>query len=284
MFEGDASTVRVKVADLGYAEAQLNGVIGTDFEYSADLTATPDAEAHLQFRISDEGRYGVRLTATGIAFYEFHTGPKTKPCSDQFPGAITHCPNWQYPDNPDFRIVQEVSLPGLSLDSTHRLTVRASGFRSDVLLDGKSVMQNVSSTDLKVGRFGIYAFGAPAALHEVTFSNVHVSTDPVAASNFVLLYNTPGYDARGTKRALVRTLNDVPSSVSLSPQSRYFLRRSNGSTAATGALTQLPGKTFGMQLWEADFSSITEEGSYTLSVECCRRRSRQSRYVAVRAV
>ncbi len=279
MFDGDGSTIwpvtTVPVAGLAHAEAQLLGVIGTDFDYSADVTVRLGEDTHLQFRISDEGRYGVRLQTTmieskiksEIELYEFHLPPRVLPCSDRYPNAFTHCPNWSEPDLQEFHSLLKVHLPSPLSPSSHRVTVRARGPVFDVLLDGNMVIENVSSTAFAVGRFGIYAFGDPAALPAVTFSNILVTTDPVVASNFALLYSTPGYEAGGTKRALIRTLNDVPDTVNLSPQSRFFVRRSSDNhLEQTGALTRLPGKTFGMQLWEADFSSITGEGSYTLTV------------------
>src|SRR5262249_52412821 len=56
--------------------------------------------------------------------------------------------------------------------------------------------------------------------------------------------------------------------------SRFKLMDSHGSTVLSGPL-QTPGnpanhaptKTFGIQLWEADFSSVTVEGVYRLSVD-----------------
>jgi hypothetical protein len=49
-----------------HAETHFFGVVGADFEYSADITwplldplIGNATDAHLQFRISDEGRYGV---------------------------------------------------------------------------------------------------------------------------------------------------------------------------------------------------------------------------------
>jgi len=282
-FDGDGSVIRpatarcVKTIDgdesscvggIAHAEAQLKGAIGMDFDYSADVTVRSGEDTHLQFRISDEGRYGVRLQTTAgqseIELYEFYLPPKG-PCVDGNPSAFTHCPNWKEPDVQVFSSLLKVTRSALA-SWPHRVTVRARGSVFNVELDGIPVIQNVSSTRFAVGRFGIYTYGNRPVLPDVTFSNIRVSTDPVVASNFALLYSTPGYEAIGTKRALIRTINDLPDAVKLTPQSRFFLRRADRSQAAGGELKRLPGKTFGMQLWEADFSSIEEEGSYTLEV------------------
>lgn len=283
-FIGDGSTIRpattgcVKgtiskedlrcVDGLAHAEAQLKGAIGADFDYSADVTVRSGEDTHIQFRVSDEGRYGVRLQTTGntseIELYEFYFPPRQQ-CFDGDPSAFTHCPNWTDPDVQVFNSLAKVTRSAFT-SSPHRVTVRARGSVFNVEVDGLTVIRNFSSTRFAVGRFGIYAFGDPAVVPTVTFSNIKVTTDPVVASNFALLYSTPGYEAVGTKRALIRTLNDIPDSVDVGPQSRFFLKRSDGSQVAAGSLKRLPGKTFGMQLWEADFTSIEAEGSYTVSV------------------
>jgi hypothetical protein len=284
-FAGDNARIWPSSAEInlgsavGLAEAQLAGVIGTDFDYSANVTVKPLVESHLQFRIADEGRYGVKVTTSDLTFYEIKLLPKALPCSNdpKFSNAFTHCPNWIAPDSQQLITLREIPLA--IAPSSHQVTVHARGSFFSVELDGKVVIGNVSSADFAVGRFGIFAsgpvtlmLGAPV----IAFSNIVVSTNPLTASNFALLYSTVGYEATGTKRALVRTLNDIPDSVDLSPQSRFVLRRTdvrqlatgvlNGPVVATGALKRLPGKTFGMQLWEADFSSISAEGTYALSV------------------
>ena len=264
---------------VGLAEAQLSGLIGTDFDYSANVTVKPLVESHLQFRIADEGRYGVKVTTSGIAFYEIKLPPRSSPCSPdpRFGNAFTHCPNWTAPDSEQSITLREVSLA--IAPSSHQIAVHARGSFFSVELDGKVVIGNLSNADFAVGRFGLLVsgpvtlmLGAPL----IVFSNIMVSTNPLAASNFALLYSTVGYEAIGPKRALIRTLNDIPDSVDLSPQSHFFLRQTDsrqlatgvlkGPQVATGVLRRLPGKTFGMQLWEADFSSTVAEGTYTLGV------------------
>ena len=57
-----------------HAEAHHGGVLGADFRYSALLSGDwtdPELSAHLQFRISDEGRYGMRVQAGLVALYRF---------------------------------------------------------------------------------------------------------------------------------------------------------------------------------------------------------------------
>jgi hypothetical protein len=276
-FDGTQSVIRAAATvavpggpGLVHAEAQRVSAIGADFVYSADITLEAGAEAHLQFRIADEGRYGVRLRTTGIALYDFHLPPRGQ-CSAQQPNAINHCPLWQGPDAPAFTILREsTAFPSFPLasPSTHHVAVSASGSVFTVSLDGLEVLRGVrSDLPFAVGRFGIYVFGAATAVGNVTFANVRATTDPFTASNFALLYSTPGYDAAGTKRALVRTLNDIPNSVDLGTPPRFIVKRSDGTQATQGVLTRLSGKTFGMQLWEADFSSIAAAGSYTLEVD-----------------
>lgn len=286
-FDGDSVLVHpivtAPVGEFRHAEAQLAGFLGTDFDYSADMDVRAGVEMHLQFRVSGEGRYGVRLRQSGISLYEVHLQPKGA-CSNVVPGAITHCPNWPANpgDLPDFTLLCAAnslghpSPPGAQCDETplalavpsiHRVAIHASGGFINVQLDGVTRF-NLFNDDFAVGRFGIYEFGASdAAIQQSAFYNVRVSTDPLVAHNFALLYNTPGYDLLGTKRALVRTINDIPDSVNLTSASRFTVQRTDGGRGTmSGTLTKL-GKTFGMQLWEADFSSIVDEGPYTLNVQ-----------------
>src|SRR5438552_1430403 len=66
----------------------------------------------------------------------------------------------------------------------------------------------INDTELGIGRFGIYVLAATRSL-DVLFLEIAVMTDLTATSNFALHYSTPGYDLDGTKRALVRTVNDI---------------------------------------------------------------------------
>jgi hypothetical protein len=82
-----------------HAEAQRLEILGTDLNYSADITVNDRADGHLQFRISDEGRYGVVVGMQRFAIYRFQRVPylHMKPprdCAPFQPGAFTHCPQW----------------------------------------------------------------------------------------------------------------------------------------------------------------------------------------------
>ena len=83
-----------------HAEAHCEGVLGADFTYSATITcpdwAAPDSaasqlSADLQFWISDEGRYGVRLQSRLLTFYRFAFPPRQ--CADDL-NVFAHCPLW----------------------------------------------------------------------------------------------------------------------------------------------------------------------------------------------
>jgi hypothetical protein len=98
----DAAILVAKGEPIGsasHAEAHRLAILGTDFEYSADVTVNDRAEAHLQFRISDEGRYGVLVGRQRFAIYRFQRIPylamrPPRDCAPHQPGAITHCPQW----------------------------------------------------------------------------------------------------------------------------------------------------------------------------------------------
>ncbi len=280
-------------------EAQRIGVLGADFTYSAYVTVSSSVDAHLQFRISDEGRYGVRLRPDGVVLYRFLRADKQ--CWSATTGFANHCPDWPPPQlcNPDQSIdacdspqysVLGISPAALAPGSEHLLAVAAQGLGFDVFLDGAPVVftntipasthivDNTAVGPLSVGRFGLYVFGDPAHLSEVQFRNATATSDPTGRTNFALLYSTAGYEAVGTKRALVRTLNDVPAGTLNSSSSGFRLIAADHTVALQGPLNALPGpylispsgdttKTFGMQLWEANFSTLTAPGTYTLAVD-----------------
>jgi hypothetical protein len=102
-FTGNGSEIKVQAGEsingVVHAEAHRLAIIGTDFEYSADVTVRDNAEAHLQFRISDDGRYGVLLGTQRLVIYRFQRVPylaltPPRDCAPMQPGAITHCPEW----------------------------------------------------------------------------------------------------------------------------------------------------------------------------------------------
>lgn len=66
-------------------------------------TRTRMPKAHLQFRISDLGRYGVRTRRDSIILYRYLR--ENEPSSTTDPGAIAHCPSFPISDNPIYREV-----------------------------------------------------------------------------------------------------------------------------------------------------------------------------------
>ena len=305
-----------------HAEAQVYGLLGTDFTFSAEMIVAPARDMDLQFRISDEGRYGVQLRTDSIVLYRL--ARDDIPCDLANTATYSHCPNWPEPscidfcDEPQWVPLAQQSL-ALVGGTRHRVSIQAEGSQIRVALDGATVFGGAVVNELfAVGHFGIYVFGTPASLPQAEFANIQITTDPTRASNLALLYSTAGYEATGTKRALVRTLNDLPPAMigggqaqtMASPAaSTFMLKRDDGVVVKEGSLeelvapvppeaagsalyvpliqgrapqqaianavSQLPqrsaaplagAKTFGMQLWEADFSSVTEEGTYTLFV------------------
>lgn len=312
-----------------HAEAQIFGLIGTNFSYAADVVVTPMLDVDLQFRISDEGRYGVQVRTDGMTFYRLRR--EDRPCDENNTSTFTHCPSWPEPtdpacpdlcDDPQWIALAHKDL-SLAAGTLHHLVVRAQGSEFDISLDGAPVFDKTDES-YAVGRFGIYTFGTAESLPLAKFSNILITTDPTQPSNFALLYSTAGYEAEGTKRALVRTLNDLPTNLLGeaqagtvgAEQSTFTLENSDGVVVKEGQLRELAApddgpadtssiylpmleandaqraalhaqrgdeldagvlsqgaedgiegaKTFGMQLWEADFSSVITEGTYTLFV------------------
>lgn len=81
---------------------------------------------------------------------------------------------------------------------------------------------------------------------------------------FRLLYSTIGYDSQATKHALVRTFNTIDIS-KVSNQCVWELKDLDKKTVLSGTLKTAP-ETYGLQLWEADFSSMKTSGSYYLQI------------------
>ena len=82
--------------------------------------------------------------------------------------------------------------------------------------------------------------------------------------NFVLLYNTLGYEKNGTKKVLVRSIDPAdPASVS---SAQWTLIKQDGQTVAQGNFVYR-GYSFGLQLWCADISGITTPGKYVFKAE-----------------
>jgi hypothetical protein len=259
--------------DKSHAEAQLRGLVCAHVSYGADITVRSGAAADLQFHVSDRGRYGVRLQVDSIVLYSMRR--ENRPCAANR-DTVSHCPDWTAGhDEPIWTAVQTAPI-ALTDGSTHRLLVRTSGSTVRIDLDEVAVFDYEAGDELlAVGRLGVYVWGDTSALSQIVFSNIRVVATPTEASNFALLYSTAGYERGGTKRALVRTLNDVPALLLAPGQSTFSLLRETGETVLTGQLTTgavspesaAPiAKTFGMQLWEADFSAVSEEGTYRLEV------------------
>lgn len=86
------------------------------------------------------------------------------------------------------------------------------------------------------------------------------SIEPDEDGVFRLLYSTVGYDSRATKRMLIRTVGNSGARAS-ERFSRWSLYRIDGKRIAGGRLTKAP-RTYGMDLWEIDFSDVVSSGCY----------------------
>jgi hypothetical protein len=126
--------------------------------------------------------------------------------------------------------------------------------------------------ELGIGRFGIYVL-APTPSFDVRFTELAATTDPTAMSNFALLYSTPGYDANGTKRALVPTLNDMEAQDYGGVGSSFTVRNAadevkirdrHFEASGPAGLRSSLRRTFGMQFLAADFTDLRELGSYMI--------------------
>lgn len=90
-------------------------------------------------------------------------------------------------------------------------------------------------------------------------------TGSLSGNNLVLLYNTLGYEATGTKRAFVRAVDYIePGKVGAN--SGWILQDMAGNAVMKGRL-EYEGLSYGMQLWGLNFSDHTGQGQYTLKVE-----------------
>ena len=187
-----------------HAEGQFPGVMAADFVFSADVTFDRDTTAaHLEFRLSNEGRYGVAISAGGVDVYKKlrRANPIIDDPTKDAKAVIAMA------DQLSFESLRFV--PGRVAEGVvHRVVVVASGPTLTVSVDDRAPIV-VEDTSLGVGRFGLYVFGADAAA-TATFARVTVDAMVLEASNFALLYNTLGYEAAGPKRALVRTLAELP--------------------------------------------------------------------------
>lgn len=258
-----------------HAEAHHGAVLGADFRYSALLEGDwtkPGLSGHLQFRISDEGRYGVRVQAGVVTLYSFVR--RDRDCSDD-PDVIAHCPKWG--EDPDEPVEEDLGSAAFQpMVGALRVTVEAVGTRLSVSLDAAgttlgTIMANVADEGpLGVGRFGIYVLSDKES-SQVVFRDLTATTDPTAASNFALLYSTPGYDVTGSKRVLVRTLNEVqPADVDVAKCSFSVVDMAGFAHVRDQAFQPAsePGlaRSLGMQVLQGDFSDLQDAGSFTLKV------------------
>ena len=90
-------------------------------------------------------------------------------------------------------------------------------------------------------------------------------TGEVASDNFALLFNGLGYEQKGTKRAFVRSIEYVDPS-DIGSNSLWTLLNDKKEVVLQGDL-EYKGLSYGLQLWEIDFSSVTKPGEYRLIAE-----------------
>lgn len=83
--------------------------------------------------------------------------------------------------------------------------------------------------------------------------------------NFALLYNTLGYEQKSTKKAFVRSLEYVAPE-QIGSNSLWTLLDKEGNVVSQGPLAYR-GLSYGLQLWEADFSDVQRVGTYRLVAE-----------------
>ncbi len=83
-----------------------------------------------------------------------------------------------------------------------------------------------------------------------------------ADPSFALLYSTVGYEAGGTKRALVRALGDA---VPEPTRSEWSVLDAYGNVLDAGKL-RARGEAFGSPLWEVDFSGVGKGAGLRLRV------------------
>ena len=184
--------------DKRHAEAQLLGVVAADFTYAATIRVGPGAAADLQFRISDRGRLGVRLEPQLLTLYQMRRADRRCGPNSQI---VAHCPDWR--DDHDEPVWSALANTPLAAQAPvpYRIVVRANGRTVHVYIAGVAAFEVVlDHDDLAVGRVGVYAWGAAAALSSVRFSSLEITTKPALPSNFALLYSTAGYELTGTKR------------------------------------------------------------------------------------
>jgi hypothetical protein len=147
-----AATTFVPVADPGadkdheHAETHLPGVISADVTFGAAVSFGEGGDAHLQFRITGDGRYGVSVRQTGFRIYR-----------------QLHKSSWIWePILPDGDVPMQ-----LATNKPHVVSVTCNGAVFDVTVDG--VSRRVYDDFIPVGaldgmHFGRWVRGAPSNL------------------------------------------------------------------------------------------------------------------------
>lgn len=229
-------------SDNEHAETHLIGVVVADFAFSTVVKFGSGADAHLQFRISGDGRYGVSLRESGFKIY--HQLRKSA---------------WIWePITPD----SDVRVP-LAANTAHEVSVTCAGSHISVTVD--EFQKDVFDDFIPVGRLGLYAFRSRGSQSRAEFTKVQATTDTAALSNFSLLYSTVGYLAAGCKRALLRSLVALPGQADLQ-RGVFSVRTTSDDKVIDGSLRNL-GSTYGMSLWEADFSNLRTPGVYLIRLD-----------------
>jgi hypothetical protein len=242
-----------------HAEGHIMAATAADFTYTADLLVTNGGEANLQFRLTDEGRYGIALANGQLRLYEQLRNPDT--------GSPLQA-NYTTTD------LQLVNSSSIVENAWIHVSVSALGDTLQCMVSrgGKQVASLSATTSnrpkqLRAGRFGIYGKSPSTSTGLIEFGYLTATADATRGANFALLYAPAGYDLDGPKRVMVRTLTPLTSTAVDLVQSRYSVRNSAGTTIASGALQQGP-VTFGIQTWEADFTgAISAAGSYNVEID-----------------
>jgi len=87
---------------------------------------------------------------------------------------------------------------------------------------------------------------------------------PDWSKNFVLLYNTLGYERLGTKKALVRSIAFVEPET-IPGEWTWMLLDASGQIVAEGMM-DYRAYSLGLQLWELRFDEVTAAGTYQLKI------------------
>jgi hypothetical protein len=249
-----------------HAEAHLPGVLAADFSFNAAITFESDGGlvgADLQFRICGDGRYGVRVSPSGLTVYRQLFTAVTYINDD---GSQRLASEWTWTALTGKQGGNELLLqdagPALSARTAHHVRIDCTGSQLAITLNDWQYI--VSDDNFGVGRLGLYTIRTSGSSASAVFEHLLANTDANAASNFSLLYSTAGYASAGTKRALVRSLNPLDSEIDFAT-ARFAVVRLDGTQVLDGGIARVPD-TYGMQLLLADFTALREPGTYVLNV------------------